>query len=201
MARRIFQTLSTAPEKERGHELCSWRSGSVWGGADSDVERVLGLDDGEFLRLLRSDVTLSPLRLAVNSARSRRFMNDVATVVNMVRIRISDLLFCFSKGMTLSGVLQRHHDSLHTLVLVEVLCRRIEVTGKWGYSGDQQQWLRERLDNVVKDYHKNAESKAVFRPVEVGSRLEDPCSYLSEKGHGRLMEYGFPQGRPKISDR
>jgi hypothetical protein len=152
--------------------------GPSGGGADSDVERVLGLDDGEFLRLLRSDVTLAPLRLAVNSARSRRFMNDVATVVNMVRIRISDMLFCFSKGLTLSGVLQRHQDTIDTLVLVEALCHRIEVTGHWGYSGDQQRWLQERLDNVVGVSKmiiiKSVESKAVFRSVEVGSRLEDP---------------------------
>ena len=158
--------------------LAHGNPGPPGGGVDSDVERVSGLDDEEFLRLLRSDVTLSPLRLAVNSARSRRFMNDVATVVNMVRIRISDLLFCFSKGMTLSGVLQRHHDSLHTLVLVEVLCHRIEVTGKWGYSGDQQQWLRERLDNVVgvsrRIIIQSAGSGVVSKPAEAGSRLEDP---------------------------
>ena len=147
------------------------------GGTDPDVERVLVLDDGAFLNELRSNVVLSPLRLAVQSSRSRRFMNDVATVINLVRIRISDLLFCFTRGMTPLEVKHRHEETLSTLVLVEVLCKRVGVTAMWGYSKVQQEWLQERLDNVV-----GVSRKIRIRTVEHGAMLCQPA------GLGRLEE-------------
>ena len=63
------------------------------GGTDPDVERVLVLDDGAFLNELRSNVVLSPLRLAVQSSRSRCYMNDVATVKNWSVF--ASRIFCF----------------------------------------------------------------------------------------------------------
>ena len=49
-------------------------------------------------------------------------MQDVATVVNMVRIRISDLLFCILQGMTVEEVRHRHSETHFTIALVEALC-------------------------------------------------------------------------------
>ena len=113
-----------------------------------DVERLKGLDDGQFLVVLRANEVLSPLSRAVGGQRERRFMGEVATVINMLRVRMSDMLFSFAQRVAVQEVMFRHRSTLEASDLIEVLCSRIEVLAGWGFSSQQQFWLKERLDIV-----------------------------------------------------
>ena len=113
-----------------------------------DVERLKGLDDGQFLVVLRANEVLNPLSRAVGGQRERRFMGEVATVINMLRVRMSDMLFSFAQRVAVQEVMFRHRSTLEASDLIEVLCSRIEVLVGWGFSSQQQFWLKERLDIV-----------------------------------------------------
>ena len=103
-----------------------------------DVERLKVLDDGQFLVVLRANEVLNPLSRAVGGQRERRFMGEVATVINMLRVRMSDMLFSFAQRMAVQEVMFRHRSTLEASDLIEVLCSRIEVLAGWGFSSRQQ---------------------------------------------------------------
>ena len=111
-----------------------------------DVERLKGLDDGQFLVVLRANEVLNPLSRAVVGQRERRFMGEVATVINMLRVRMSDMLFSFAQRVAVQEVMFRHRSTLEASDLIEA--SRIEVLAGWGFSSQQQFWLKERLDIV-----------------------------------------------------
>ena len=62
------------------------------GVASPDIEQLRALDEGGFLLYLRNNHILDPLRSAVNSGHGQRFLMDLATVINHLRLRVSDLL-------------------------------------------------------------------------------------------------------------
>ena len=119
------------------------------GEGGSGVERLRGLDDGEFLQTLVDNEVMNSLASAVRGERQRKFMAAVSTAINLFQIRVSDMLFSFGQCVATQSILHRHNATLEAADLIEVLCSRIEVLAGWGYSNQQQAWLKERLDRVA----------------------------------------------------
>ena len=57
---------------------------------------------------------------------------------------MSDMLFAFAQRVAVQEVMFKHRSTLEASDLIEVLCSRIEVLARWGFSSQQQFWLKER---------------------------------------------------------
>ena len=118
-------------------------------GGEVDVESVLRLDDGQFLSALLANEVLAPLSRAVRGERQRKFMAAVATTINMFQVRVADMLYSFGQRVSTQSVLLRHRATLEAASLIEVLASRVNVLAAWDYTGQEQVWLKERLDVVA----------------------------------------------------
>ena len=102
------------------------------GEGGSGVERLRGLDDGEFLQTLVDNEVMNSLASAVRGERQRKFMAAVSTAINLFQIRVSDMLFSFGQCVATQSILHRHNATLEAADLIEVFCSRIEVLAGWG---------------------------------------------------------------------
>ena len=78
-------------------------------------------------------------------------LNSLASAVRGERERNMRIRHAFSFGQceATQSILHRHNATLEAADLIEVFCSRIEVLARWGYSDQQQTWLKERLDRVT----------------------------------------------------
>ena len=98
-----------------------------------------------FLQRCRRFPILDPLRGAARTTRRVRFQGDMATLVNMVRVSMADVLFLFLQGQPAGQVAFSHRTTSEMLDIVVDICSQIRVLQEWQYTDEQCAWAQERL--------------------------------------------------------
>lgn len=115
---------------------------------EPDPERYLAPGvrvEHELLQRCRRYPILEHLRVAARTTRAAQFQGDISTLVNMVRMSMSDILHRFLQGHSEEAIRWRHQDTADMLQLVVEVCKQPTVLTGWKYSGEQCEWARERL--------------------------------------------------------
>ena len=69
----------------------------------------------------------------------------MATLVNMVRVSMADVLFRFLQGQLAGQVAFQHRATFEMLAVVVDICNQIHVLWEWQYSDEKCSWVQERL--------------------------------------------------------
>ena len=95
----------------------------------------------------RHDI-LDRLRSA-SSERPVRFRTELASIVNLLQVRLADAFYSSLQGATQLILLSQHSDTVEMLELCRALCSDISVLRAWNFKDDQLELVDARLQPVA----------------------------------------------------
>ena len=94
----------------------------------------------------RHDI-LDRLRSA-SSERPVRFRTELASIVNLLQVRLADAFYSSLQGATQAILLSQHSDTAEILALCRALCSDISVLRAWNFKDEQLELVDARLQPV-----------------------------------------------------
>ena len=89
------------------------------------------------------------LRTAAKEGKKKTFEDQVAMVVNMLRVFMCDIMFLSCQRAELASILAWHRDTLRMFDLLLLVCKEPTMLVAWLYTEDRQRWVVQRIGQVV----------------------------------------------------
>ena len=107
------------------------------------------LIESETLLELRTFPLADRLRTAAKEGKKKAFEDQVAVVVNMLRVFMCDIMFLSCQRAEPASLLARHRDTLRMFDLLLLMCKEPTMLVAWLYTEDRQRWVVQRIGQVV----------------------------------------------------
>ena len=82
---------------------------------------------------------------SASSERPSRFRMELASVVNLLQVRLADAFYSSLQGATQVILLSQHSDTAEMLELCRALCSDISVLHAWNFKDEQLELVAARL--------------------------------------------------------
>ena len=174
----------------------------------------------QVLQKLRAFPLTDRLRVVARVGKKKAFEDQVAFVVNRLRVFTCDIMYMCLQRRGAEVVHSRHQETVQMFDLLLQLCKEPTMLMAWLYTPDRQQWLVQRLGPVVgagrrfvpvqAEKWKAMTEAGTLEGIHTGGALEDApflcpvlCAFISEKF--RLMPLawmlaGAAKGRWEVND-